>query len=188
MWVVTFHSQFLYLDTPLPSHPPSYWLRQFSNQTFSRINIPTFSNLAILILLNPGQQTQVNQPRRGSRNHQGSLGQQGSGPKRYPEVFRTGSWSIFPSERFPSWPRFSVLVLLIHHLPSMWKHARVMSILKLGKDPAVLSSYRPISFLDTIGKLFEKILLARLLHVVSERGLMRDEQFGFRPGLARPCI
>jgi hypothetical protein len=35
--------------------------------------------------------------------------------------------------------------------------------------------------LDTIGKLFEKILLARILHEVSERGLMRDEQFGFRP-------
>jgi len=29
--------------------------------------------------------------------------------------------------------------------------------------------------------LFEKILLARILHEVSERGLMRDEQFGFRP-------
>ena len=28
---------------------------------------------------------------------------------------------------------------------------------------------------------FEKILLARILHVVNERGLMRDEQFGFRP-------
>jgi hypothetical protein len=35
--------------------------------------------------------------------------------------------------------------------------------------------------LDTIGKPFEKILLARILHVVNERGLMRDEQFGFRP-------
>jgi hypothetical protein len=35
--------------------------------------------------------------------------------------------------------------------------------------------------LDTIGKLFEKFLLARILHEVSERGLMRDEQFGFRP-------
>ena len=35
--------------------------------------------------------------------------------------------------------------------------------------------------MDTIGKLFEKILLARILHVVSERGLMRDEQFGLRP-------
>jgi len=35
--------------------------------------------------------------------------------------------------------------------------------------------------LDTVGKLFEKILLTRFLHVVNERGLMRDEQFGFRP-------
>jgi hypothetical protein len=35
--------------------------------------------------------------------------------------------------------------------------------------------------MDMIGKLFEKILLARILHVVNERGLMRDEQFGFRP-------
>jgi retron-type reverse transcriptase len=35
--------------------------------------------------------------------------------------------------------------------------------------------------MDTFGKLFEKILLARILREVSERGLMRDEQFGFRP-------
>jgi hypothetical protein len=35
--------------------------------------------------------------------------------------------------------------------------------------------------LGTIGELFEKILLARMLHEVSERGLMRDERFGFRP-------
>jgi len=35
--------------------------------------------------------------------------------------------------------------------------------------------------LDTIGKLFEKILLVRILQVVNERGLLRDEKFGFRP-------
>jgi hypothetical protein len=57
----------------------------------------------------------------------------------------------------------------------------VISILKPGKDPALSTSYQPISLLDTIGKLLEKILLARILHVVNERGLMRDEQFGFRP-------
>jgi len=34
--------------------------------------------------------------------------------------------------------------------------------------------------LDKIGKLFEKILLVRILQVVNERGLLRDEQFGFR--------
>jgi len=60
-------------------------------------------------------------------------------------------------------------------------HVRVISILKQGKDPALPSSYRPISLLNTIGKLFEKILLAMILHVVNERGLMPDEQFGFRP-------
>jgi len=45
-------------------------------------------------------------------------------------------------------------VLLTHHFPSMWKHAWVISILKPGKDPALPSFYRPISLLDTIGKLF----------------------------------
>jgi len=73
-------------------------------------------------------------------------------------------------------------VLCTHHFPQVWKHARVISILKPGKDPALLSSYRPISLLDTIGKLFEKILLDRILYVVNERGLLRDEQFGYRPG------
>jgi hypothetical protein len=63
----------------------------------------------------------------------------------------------------------------------MWKHARVISILKLGDYPAQPSSYRPISLLDTIGKIFEKILLARILHEVSKRGLLRDEQLAYRP-------
>ena len=45
----------------------------------------------------------------------------------------------------------------------------MISILKSGHDPALLSSYRPISPLDTIGKLFEKILLARILYEVSVR-------------------
>jgi hypothetical protein len=72
-------------------------------------------------------------------------------------------------------------ILTIQYFPGEWKHARVLSILKPGKDPALPTSYRPISLLDTIGKLLEKILLARILKEVSERGLLRDEQFGFRP-------
>jgi hypothetical protein len=54
--------------------------------------------------------------------------------------------------------------------------------MKPGKDPAQPSSYRPISLLDTIGKLFERILLTRILNELGEFGLLRDEQFGFRPG------
>jgi hypothetical protein len=61
------------------------------------------------------------------------------------------------------------------------KNIRVVSILKPGQDPSLPSSYRPTSLLDTVVKLFEKILLARVLRGLSERGLLRDEQFRFRP-------
>jgi hypothetical protein len=47
-------------------------------------------------------------------------------------------------------------ILLTHHYHTMWKHARVISILKPGKNPALPSSYRPISLLDTIGKILER--------------------------------
>jgi hypothetical protein len=72
-------------------------------------------------------------------------------------------------------------VLRRQYIPPAWKHAHVVSILKQGKVPTLPSSYIPISLLDTVGKLFEKILLARVLRQVKERGLLRDEQFGFRP-------
>jgi hypothetical protein len=52
-------------------------------------------------------------------------------------------------------------ILRTHHFPAVWKHARVISILKPGKDPAQLTSYRPFSPLDTCGKLFKKILFTR---------------------------
>jgi hypothetical protein len=73
-------------------------------------------------------------------------------------------------------------ILLSRHFPTACKHVRVViSILKSGKDPALPSSYRPFSLLDNIGKLFGNILLARILHEVNVRGLMRVKQFGFRP-------
>ena len=36
-------------------------------------------------------------------------------------------------------------ILITHHFPTAWKHNRVISILKPGKDTALPSSYRPIS-------------------------------------------
>jgi hypothetical protein len=70
-------------------------------------------------------------------------------------------------------------VLCRQYFPSAWKHARVVSILKPGNDPTEPSSYRLISLLDTVGKLFEKILLAGVLRELNECRLLCDEQFGF---------
>ena len=63
MWIVTLHNVFLYPDTPLTCHSPSYWLKLFSSQTFSRINTPTFSNLVILDTYPPMKMEQ-NVPKR----------------------------------------------------------------------------------------------------------------------------
>jgi hypothetical protein len=64
------------------------------------------------------------------------------------------------------------------YFPPARKHGRVTSILKLGKGPG-LTSFQTISLLDTIGKLFDKILLTRILSEVSRRGFLHNEQFEF---------
>jgi hypothetical protein len=51
----------------------------------------------------------------------------------------------------------------------------VVSILKPGKYPALPSSYRPISLLNTVGKLLEK------KRETNESGLVHDKQSVFRP-------
>ena len=84
-------------------------------------------------------------------------------------------------------PLSAVLVMLFNaifrtqYYPATWKHARVFSILKPGKDRALPSSYRPVSLPDTIGEMFEKFLLSRIFCEVSGRGLLCNERFGFRP-------
>lgn len=47
-----------------------------------------------------------------------------------------------------------------------WKTGKVIAIPKPGKDPTLPVSYRPITLLFTIGKIFEKITLSRLLDFV----------------------
>jgi hypothetical protein len=44
------------------------------------------------------------------------------------------------------------VVLRTHYFPIVWKHARVISILKPRKDPALSSSYQPNSLLGMFGK------------------------------------
>jgi hypothetical protein len=53
-------------------------------------------------------------------------------------------------------------------------------ILKPGKPPNNVDSYRPISLLQIMSKLFEKLLLIRLKSVITKKNLIPDHQFGFR--------
>jgi predicted metallopeptidase len=58
--------------------------------------------------------------------------------------------------------------------------AEVIMIPKPGKPPHDATSYRPISLLPVLSKLFEKLLLKRLKLIIEEKKLIPDHQFGFR--------
>ncbi len=87
------------------------------------------------------------------------------------------------TSHLPSAPR-TALHHLPHHFPSPWKTALVTMIHKPGKDPHNVTSYRPISLLSHIGKLFERILTSRLNNHTESLGLIALHQAGFRKGRA----
>jgi len=66
--------------------------------------------------------------------------------------------------------------------PRNWKLARLVLLKKDGKPEGLPTSYRPLCLLDTFGKLFEHLLLRRLVHEVEEAGGLANNQYGFRAG------
>ena len=72
--------------------------------------------------------------------------------------------------------------LLHGHFPAPFKSSVITMIPKPSKDLSLPSSYRPISLLSTIGKIFERILASRLQHYVASRRLIPPDQNGFLPG------
>jgi len=52
-------------------------------------------------------------------------------------------------------------------------------IQKPGKSAELAESYRPISLLPILSKLFEKLLLSRLLKIIERQKIISNHQFGF---------
>lgn len=68
----------------------------------------------------------------------------------------------------------------IQYVPLQWKVAEVIVIQKPGKPPNEIASYRPISLLPVMSKVFEKIFVKRLQSIIEQRNLIPKHQFGFR--------
>ncbi|XP_076660758.1 uncharacterized protein LOC143364146 [Halictus rubicundus] len=68
------------------------------------------------------------------------------------------------------------------HFPAAWKTAKTICLKKKDKDDSNPASYRPISLLPNISKIFEITINIAIEAVCAEKKLIPDTQFGFRRG------
>jgi hypothetical protein len=69
-------------------------------------------------------------------------------------------------------------IIIVGYFPALWKISQIVMILKPGKNPNEVASYRPISLLSTLSKLFEKLFLKRLKPFLND--IVPNFQYGFR--------
>ena len=69
-----------------------------------------------------------------------------------------------------------------HSFPSIWKTSSIIPIHKMGKCLDCPASFRPISLTSCVSKLFERIILSRLLFFLESNSILSPRQAGFRPG------
>ncbi|GBM73337.1 Retrovirus-related Pol polyprotein from type-1 retrotransposable element R1 [Araneus ventricosus] len=66
--------------------------------------------------------------------------------------------------------------------PDSFKISNIILFQKLGKDPKLPTSYRPIALLPTLGKALEKLLTQRLTFYLEKNNKLNSNQHGFREG------
>lgn len=68
----------------------------------------------------------------------------------------------------------------IAYFPDKWKTAHIIPLKKPNKPPFLAASYRPISLLSTLSKLYESILKRNLDIHLDRNNILPDFQMGFR--------
>ena len=71
-------------------------------------------------------------------------------------------------------------MLRLSYFPLIWKLSVIILIHKPNKPKDDPSSYRPISLLPVLGKLFEKVMLKRIRPILKTLKIIPNTQFGFR--------
>ena len=71
-------------------------------------------------------------------------------------------------------------ILRTGYFPGQWKVSQIVTILKPGKPAEDVKSYRPISLLPILSKVFEKLFITRIQPILQSTQIIPDHQFGFR--------
>ena len=76
--------------------------------------------------------------------------------------------------------RAFTISLKLGFIPNVWKVAVLCLLIKPDKPPSQTTSYRPISLLSAIMKLFERVIEKRLRKHLEDNGFFSKYQSGFR--------
>ena len=71
----------------------------------------------------------------------------------------------------------------IGYIPTAWKLATLRMLLKPDKLPSLITSYRPISLMSSIMKLFERVIEQRLCSYLEDIGFINISQVSDRISL-----
>ena len=80
----------------------------------------------------------------------------------------------------PAFTQIFNISLKVGKVPQYWNHAFVVPLHKSGKRE-LISNYRPISLCSIPCKMFERIMVKRLLEHSQKYGIIPDSQHGFLP-------
>jgi ribonuclease HI len=67
-------------------------------------------------------------------------------------------------------------------VPQCWRVGEIVPMLKAGKDPTKMGSYRPVCLTSCLGKWLERVLGNRMRWVLERAGWLSVYQAGFRKG------
>ena len=90
------------------------------------------------------------------------------------EVLRLGT-----TTSFHHLARLFTSSIQIGYIPTAWKLASLHMLLKPYKLPSLTTSYRPISLISSIIKLFERVIEQRLRSYQEDKGFINKYQSGF---------
>ena len=92
------------------------------------------------------------------------------------EVLRLGTTTSL----FHHLARLFTSSIQIGYIPTAWKLATLRMLLKPDKLPSFTTSYRPISLMSSIMKLFQRVIEQRLHCYLEDIGFINKYQSGFR--------
>ena len=97
-----------------------------------------------------------------------------------PSKMRKKHFSYLPDNILQNLTHIFQSCLAAGYYPKQFKHAHMVFIHKAGTDKHDPLNYRPISLLNTMGKIFGKIINTKLKDFLQENNIIKESQHGFR--------